>query len=77
MKKLDLNLTIYQLVNLYPEFKEQLTEIGFSEIAKPGMLNTVGRFIKLRQGCSLRKLNYEEVIDKLRSLGYTIEEEKE
>ena len=32
MKKIDLSKTVYELVKKYPELKEVLKELGFSEI---------------------------------------------
>ena len=47
MKKINLNRTVYDICTEYPEVLDILKDIGFSEIVKPGMLNTAGRFMKL------------------------------
>lgn len=75
MKELDLNKNIYLLTSEHPELITILREFGFVEITKPGMLYTVGRFMKLKQGCSLRKIDYHEVVAKLKTQGYIIKEE--
>ena len=38
-KKLDLNKTVYDLVQEYPELVDILKELGFSEITKTAMLH--------------------------------------
>ncbi len=75
IKILDINQTIFQMVQTHPDLLNQLAEMGFSEIAKPGMIQTVGRFMKLEQGCRLRKIDFMLVKEKLTALGYEIKEE--
>lgn len=75
IKVLNLNQTIFQMVQTHPALLNQLAELGFSEIAKPGMIQTVGRFMKLEQGCRLRKIDFALVKEKLMALGYEIKEE--
>ena len=40
-KKLDLNKPVFELVQEYPELVDVLKDLGFSEITKPAMLNSV------------------------------------
>ncbi len=72
MKEIDINKNIFQLTNEYPELISILFDLGFREIVKPGMLNTVGKFMKLKQGCSLRGINYLDLINKLTQYNFTI-----
>lgn len=76
IKIIDLNESIYNLSRDYPKIVNELKELGFTEIAKPGMINTVGRFMKLEQGCKLRKINFDDLKSKLQNLGYTFKEDK-
>lgn len=46
---------IFNLVNRYPEVKDIMVELGFHDIAKPGMLQTAGRFMTLSKGIALKK----------------------
>lgn len=75
IKVLDLSLNIYSLSKLYPDLVMELSSLGFTEIAKPGMINTVGRFMKLEQGCKMRKIDFNELKIKLKLLGYEIKED--
>ena len=42
MKELDLNLTLYQLVQSYPEILDIMFRLGFKEIKAPGMYKRLG-----------------------------------
>ena len=42
-KKIDLNKTVYELVSEYPELTDIMYGLGFTEITKKAMLNSVGR----------------------------------
>jgi hypothetical protein len=61
MKKINLNRTVYDICTEYPEVLDILKDIGFSEIVKPGMLNTAGRFMTIPKGSVLRKINMEMI----------------
>ncbi|HOD93318.1 MAG TPA: DUF1858 domain-containing protein [Clostridia bacterium] len=61
MKKINLNRTVYDICTEYPEVLDILKDIGFSEIVKPGMLNTAGRFMTIPKGSVLRKINMEKI----------------
>ena len=49
-KKLDLNKPVFELVQEYPELVDVLKDLGFSEITKPAMLNSVGRITTIPKG---------------------------
>ncbi|MDD4080650.1 MAG: DUF1858 domain-containing protein [Eubacteriales bacterium] len=69
-KPLQLSESVYTLCVRYPELKELLARLGFTEIVKPGMLNTLGRLMTLPKGAALRKLDLEEVMTALRAHGF-------
>jgi hypothetical protein len=56
-KEIDLRKTVYELCSEYPEQTELLDEIGFHDIAKPGMLSTVGRFMTIPKGAAMKKID--------------------
>lgn len=70
MIPLPLNESVYALCTHWPELKEIMAELGFTDIIKPGMLTTVGRFMTLPKGAALRKLDMELVKDTLRRHGF-------
>jgi hypothetical protein len=75
MKIIDIKDSVYQICSAYPEMIQILEELGFSDIAKPGMLNTVGRFMTLDKGAKLKHLDLDEVTVRLGNYGYQIKKE--
>ena len=43
MSKLDLTESVYELTKEYPQLIEIMSELGFKEITKKAMLNSVGK----------------------------------
>ena len=74
-KIVKLDQTIYALTQQYPEMVTILHDLGFVEIVKPMMMNTVGRFMTLQAGASLRNINIEMVKNTLVNHGFIIMEE--
>ena len=73
-KVIDLNTSIYELAAKYPEIIDILSEIGFTDITKPGMISTAGRFMTLQKGAKLKKIPLEKMIKSLESYGYEVKE---
>jgi len=60
-KVLKLEETILELVSRHPEALDIMVELGFRDIAKPGMLQTAGRFMTLSKGIKLKKMDINTV----------------
>ena len=73
-KIINLNDSIYEINNKYPEIKEILYNLGFTDIVKPGMINTAGRFMTLKKGSQMKKIDLNLIKDTLDNSGYTVEE---
>ena len=73
-KILDLGQSVYTLCSDNPELVQILAELGFADIAKPGMLSTAGRFMTLPKGAALRKMDLNTIKSALEQRGYTIVE---
>ena len=71
-KTIDLNKTVYELCNSYPEIKDILNSSGFTDITKPGMLNTAGRFMTIPKGATMKKLSLDTIKEALIEHGFTI-----
>ena len=65
--------SIFNLVNRYPEVKDIMVELGFRDIAKPGMLQTAGRFMTLSKGIALKKISMETVQQTFMQHGFIIQ----
>lgn len=77
MKEINLDQTLSSIVSQYPELIDLLYDFGFTQIKVPGMLQTAGRFITLRNGCELRKIDVNLLSIKLKQNGYEIKEAKD
>ncbi|AIQ33338.1 hypothetical protein R50345_00885 [Paenibacillus sp. FSL R5-0345] len=60
-KVLRMDESIFEMVSRHPEVVEIMVELGFKDIAKPGMLQTAGRFMTLSKGIKLKKMDLETV----------------
>ena len=74
MKIVDFKDSLANILKQYPELLDILYDFGFTQIKAPGMLQTAGKFMTLKMGCELRKIDVSELEDHLISLGYTINE---
>lgn len=73
-KIIDLNKTIFELSKEYPEIPEIMSELGFKDITKPGMISTAGRFMTLTKGAAAKNIDIEKIKQEFIRLGYEIKE---
>jgi hypothetical protein len=73
-KVIDLNKTVYELVERHPELAGIMKGIGFLGISNPVMLNTVGRVMTIPKGCEKMGIDLDEVKKVLREAGFEIGE---
>ena len=59
-KVIQLSKSVYELSQLYPELPQILYNLGFTDITRPGMLVSVGRFMTLVKGAAAKKIDIEE-----------------
>ena len=71
-KSIDLSRSVYELVQDYPELKDIMEELGFSEIKKPAMLNSVGRVMTLPRGAKMKNIPMEKIVMTLMQHGFTL-----
>ena len=71
--RIDLNETVFALCSKYPDMIGILSELGFTDITKPGMLQTAGRFMTPVKGAALKHIPLEQIIAALTAHGYTAE----
>lgn len=69
---LDLNRTVYALCTEDPEIAGILAEAGFSDVARPGMLNTAGRFMTIPKGAAMKRMNLDDVKRVFEAHGYKV-----
>lgn len=71
-KTIDMQKTVHALCSADPQLAPILAEIGFTEILKPIMLNSVGKVMTLPKGAAMRGIKLETIIGTLRSHGYQV-----
>ncbi len=67
--------TIYQLVQMDSRVQAVMLELGFSLIIRPVMLQTLGRTMTLKKGCSLRNIDYSHAKAAMMEIGIMIKED--
>ncbi|MDU5334195.1 DUF1858 domain-containing protein [Enterococcus sp.] len=72
MKELDLSKSLFDLVTLYPEIKDLMYKLGFEAIAKPGMLQTAGRYVTIPKGAKMKHIPMEKIIKEFEANGFTV-----
>ncbi|MBM4386824.1 MAG: DUF1858 domain-containing protein [Deltaproteobacteria bacterium] len=72
MKEIDLNKSVYELTEQYPEIVEILVELGFMGVKNPVVRNTLGRVTTVYEGCKKQGKDLNEVIAKLEENGFTV-----
>lgn len=72
--EIDFNKTVHDLCKEYPDVKNILAEIGFSDITKPGMLETAGRFMTIKKGSIAKGIDIEKIKHEFIKRGYEIKQ---
>ena len=71
-KKIDFSKTVFELVSEYPELIDIMANLGFTEITKKAMLNSVGRITTIPKGAKMKGISMMEIIATLMSNGFEI-----
>lgn len=74
-KKLDLDKTVYELTEQYPELVDIMAELGFTEITKKSVLHSVGKIMTIPKGANIKKIPMKDVIMTLMANGFELEGE--
>ncbi|MEI7884363.1 MAG: DUF1858 domain-containing protein [Clostridia bacterium] len=76
MKTIDFSKTVYELCSFDPAIKDILSELGFQDITKPGMLSTAGRFMTIPKGAAMKKMSMVSIQQEFKRRGYEIVEKE-
>lgn len=71
-KVIRLTDSVYNLCKAYPELVAFMEDLGFTDIVKPGMLDTAGRFMTLPKGAKLKRIELDSLVLKLEAAGFTV-----
>ncbi len=72
MKEIDLDKSVYELTEAYPELIDILKELGFFGVASAIARNTLGRVTTIPQGCQKQGQELANVIKKLEDAGFVV-----
>lgn len=72
VKKLDLNKTVYELAKEYPEIVEIMVELGFTEIAKKPVLNSIGKIMTIPKGAKMKDIPMGDIVAALMRKGFEL-----
>lgn len=72
MKEISLKQSVYEICTAHPEIKEIMQELGFVNITKPGMLQSVGKFMTIPKGCRTMRIPLEKVKEHFEANGYKL-----
>ncbi len=70
----DLDKTLYELTEQYPELIDVLFDLGFAGVRTPAMREGHGKQMTVRAGCGHLGLDLGQVAAVLRSKGFTVKE---
>jgi DUF438 domain-containing protein len=71
-KRLDLNKTVYELTQEYPELIDIMEELGFKEITKKPMLQSVGKIMTIPKGAKMKNIPMMDVVTALKGHGFEL-----
>ena len=74
---IDLNKSIYDLCKEDPRVIEVMISLGFTDITKPAMLNTVGKMMTITKGARMKNIDILTIKNRFIELGYNLDEAKE
>lgn len=73
-RTLDLKQSVYALCAEHEGLADILKQLGFTDITKPGMLSTAGRFMTIPKGAVMKRIDINTIKAKLEECGYRISE---
>lgn len=74
-KTININDSVYEVVTKEEQVKAILFELGFKEIIKPAMLQTVGKIMTIKKGAAMRGINLDIIKQKFEENGFEVVEE--
>ena len=71
-KEIDLNRSLYELTESYPELIDILIGLGFMGVANPALRSSHGKVMTIPKGCETMGKDLNEVIKKLEEAGFKV-----
>lgn len=71
-RKLDLNKTVFELTQEYPELIDIMADLGFTEITKKPVLHSVGKIMTIPKGAKMKNISMMDVVTTLMEKGFEL-----
>ncbi|MDY3052099.1 MAG: DUF438 domain-containing protein [Ndongobacter sp.] len=71
-KKIDLSKSVYELTKEFPELIDLLAGLGFTEVTRKVMLNSVGKLTTIPKGARMKNISMMDVVTALLSNGFEL-----
>ena len=71
-KIIDLDKSVYELTQEFPEVIELMRGLGFTEITKKGMLTSVGRIMTIPKGAKMKHIEMEDIVSRFVDAGFVV-----
>ncbi|MEX1377302.1 MAG: DUF1858 domain-containing protein [Eubacteriales bacterium] len=72
MVAINRNDKLYDIIVLYPEVKDIMVGLGFKDIVKPGMLQSMGKIMTIEKGARAKNISWELVFNTFKERGYEL-----
>lgn len=72
-KRINLSESVYNLTKQYPELIDIMAELGFGEIKKSVVRNSVGKLMTIPKGAHVKGIDLAQIVSTLSSKGFTVE----
>jgi hypothetical protein len=69
---IDLKKSVHDICKKHPKVLEIMKELGFDSITKPGMLNTMGKFMTIEKGAQMKGIALEKIKKTFADEGFEI-----
>lgn len=71
-KKIDFSKTVFELTNEYPEIKDIMVKLGFTEIVKEELRNSMGKIMTIPKGAMVKGIPMMNIIAEFMANGFEI-----
>ena len=76
MKNINLDEPVANLIEKFPNLKNILKDLGFTEITNPIALSTVGKMVSIKKGAKIKNIDLDLIKEKLREEGFNLVDEE-
>ena len=76
MKNINLDEPVASLIEKFPNLKNILKDLGFTEITNPLALSTVGKMVSIKKGAKIKNIDLDLIKEKLREEGFNLVDEE-